>query len=78
VAETLLTHWFDRYEETVEPPPLLTGGELITALGLEPGPQIGRLLRTLQEAQAAGEVRSREEALALVGRIAKGWEDGGS
>ncbi len=78
VAETLLTHWFDRYEETVEPPPLLTGGELIAALGLEPGPQIGRLLRTLQEAQAAGEVRSREEALALVGRIAKGWEDGGS
>lgn len=75
VAETLLTHWFDHYEETVEPSPLLTGGELMAELGLEPGPRIGRLLRTLQEAQAAGEVQSREGALALVRRIAKGWGD---
>jgi len=69
VAETLLTHWFDRYEETVAPPPLFTGGELMAELGLEPGPRIGRLLRTLQEAQAAGEVQTQEEALALVERI---------
>jgi putative nucleotidyltransferase with HDIG domain len=78
VAETLLTHWFDHYQETIEPPPLVTGGELIAELGLEPGPQVGRLLRTLQEAQAAGEVRSREEALALARRVAKGRNDGGS
>jgi putative nucleotidyltransferase with HDIG domain len=78
VAETLLTHWFDRYAETVEPPPLLTGGELMAELGLEPGPRIGRLLRTLQEAQAAGEVHTREEALALAKRLAKGQGDGGS
>lgn len=69
VAETLLTHWFDRYEETVEPPPLVTGGELIVELELEPGPQVGRLLRTLQEGQAAGEVQTREEALVLARRL---------
>jgi putative nucleotidyltransferase with HDIG domain len=74
VAETLLTHWFERYEETVEPPPLVTGGELVAALGLEPGPRIGGLLRTLQEAQAAGEVQTREEALALMRRILGGKE----
>jgi putative nucleotidyltransferase with HDIG domain len=78
VAETLLTHWFERYEETVEPSPLITGSELMAELGLEPGPRIGRLLRTLQEAQAAGEVHTREEALALARRIAKGEDDGGS
>jgi putative nucleotidyltransferase with HDIG domain len=76
VAETLLTHWFDHYEETVEPPPLVTGGELITELGLKPGPQVGRLLRALQEAQAAGEVQSREEALGLARRVAKGKSNG--
>jgi poly(A) polymerase/tRNA nucleotidyltransferase (CCA-adding enzyme) len=77
-AETLLTHWFDRYEETVEPPPLITGGELMAELSLEPGPQVGRLLRMLQEAQAAGEVQTREEVLALARRSAKGWGDDGS
>jgi putative nucleotidyltransferase with HDIG domain len=78
VAETLLTHWFDRYAETVDPPPLLTGGELITEMSLEPGPRIGRLLRTLQEAQAAGEVQTREEALAFAECILGGRSDGGS
>jgi len=78
VAKTLLTHWFDRYEETVEPPLLLTGGELMAELSLEPGPRIGRLLRTLQEAQAAGEVHTQKEALALAKRIAKGEDDCGS
>ncbi|RLC65550.1 MAG: hypothetical protein DRI48_06600 [Chloroflexi bacterium] len=69
VAEILLSHWFERYEETVEPVPLLTGDDLIEELGLSPGPQIGRLLEAVREAQAAGEVGSREEALALSRRI---------
>jgi hypothetical protein len=30
---------------------------------LEPGPEIGRLLRLIQEAQAAGDITNREEAL---------------
>jgi putative nucleotidyltransferase with HDIG domain len=71
VAETLLTHWFERYEETVEPPPLVTGNDLMADLGLEPGPQIGRLLEALREAQAAGEVGTKEKALTLARRIAK-------
>ena len=71
VAETLLTHCFERYEETVDPPPLVTGRDLLAELGLSPGPGIGRLLETLREAQAAGEVQTREEALAFAGRICK-------
>jgi putative nucleotidyltransferase with HDIG domain len=74
VVEMLLTHWFERYEETVAPPPLISGGELVTELGLQPGPRIGRLLGTLQEAQAAGEVRTREEALALMRSASSGKE----
>ena len=69
VAQTLLIHYFERYEKTVAPPPLVTGSDLMAELGLEPGPQIGRLLETLREAQAAGEVNTREEALALAGRV---------
>ncbi len=69
VAETLLTHCFEHYEETVDPPPLITGNDLLAELGMSPGPEVGRLLETVREAQAAGEVRTREEALAFVARV---------
>jgi putative nucleotidyltransferase with HDIG domain len=47
-----------------EPPrPPVTGEELMDALGLEPGPEVGRLLEELRVAAFAGEVRTKEEAL---------------
>jgi putative nucleotidyltransferase with HDIG domain len=72
VAETLLTHYFERWGETVCPARLVTGDDLMAELGMQPGPKIGRLLEAVREAQAAGEVRTREEALALAGRLAGG------
>lgn len=66
VVRQLYQHYFEAYEETVAPPPLLDGNELMAALDLSPGPEVGRLLRLLEEAQAAGEVNSRDEALALL------------
>jgi poly(A) polymerase/tRNA nucleotidyltransferase (CCA-adding enzyme) len=45
--------------------PLLRGTDLIEGLGLPPGPQIGALLRAIAEAQAAGEIATREEAMEL-------------
>jgi putative nucleotidyltransferase with HDIG domain len=47
------------------PAPPVRGDELIAELGLEPGPRVGELLETLREATFAGEVSSREDALAL-------------
>jgi len=46
------------------PKPLLRGDELARELGLAPGPELGRLLAELQEAQFAGDVRDRQEAIA--------------
>jgi tRNA nucleotidyltransferase/poly(A) polymerase len=69
VAELLLSHYFERREETIAPPPLVSGHDLMTELGLEAGPEIGRLLEALREAQAAGEVQTREEALALAAQM---------
>jgi putative nucleotidyltransferase with HDIG domain len=45
------------------PPPLLRGDELARELGIEPGPQLGALMRELEAAQYAGEVSTRAEAL---------------
>jgi putative nucleotidyltransferase with HDIG domain len=69
VVATLLEHYFRRYIRTIAPPPLLTGDDLINELELRPGPIIGQLLEAVREAQAAGEVRNRNAALALVRRI---------
>ena len=46
-------------------PRLVTGSDLIEALGLEPGPEIGRMLAAIEEAVAAGEVTSKQEAIEL-------------
>ena len=43
--------------------PLLDGRELMLALGLEPGPLIGRLLRRIRERQEEGALASRDEAV---------------
>lgn len=66
VVETLLEHYTVRRDETVAPPALLDGRDVMEALGVEPGPGVGSALEALREAQAAGEVMTREEALAFV------------
>jgi len=53
-------------EAMVAPPKLVRGDELMAELGLSPGPLVGELLELVREAQAAGEVTTREEALELV------------
>jgi hypothetical protein len=45
------------------PRPLLRGDELARALGIATGPRVGELLEQLAEAQYAGEVDSRDQAL---------------
>jgi poly(A) polymerase/tRNA nucleotidyltransferase (CCA-adding enzyme) len=64
VARMLAAYW-DRPAIEVTPKPLLSGHDLIRELGIEPGPQVGAVLEAVREAQAAGQVCSREEALAL-------------
>jgi tRNA nucleotidyltransferase/poly(A) polymerase len=67
VARMLDDYW-RRQEERVSPEPLISGRDLLQGFDLEPGRQIGELLEAVREAQVAGEVQSREEALALVRR----------
>ena len=53
------------------PQRLLTGHDLMQQFDLPPGPLIGRLLAQIDEARAAGEVATREEALALAATLEK-------
>ena len=65
----LLEAYFTRHKEEIVPRPLLSGRDLQEHFGLAEGPRIGELLEALREAQAMGEVPSRDEALALVRRL---------
>jgi poly(A) polymerase/tRNA nucleotidyltransferase (CCA-adding enzyme) len=49
----------------IHPVALLNGNEVMAALNLPPGPLVGTVLQELQEAQACGEIFTRDEALAL-------------
>ena len=53
-----------RWRAGDRPPPLVRGDELAAELGIRPGPDVGRLLAALEEDQYAGEVSTREEAVA--------------
>jgi len=63
IARILLENYFERPEETISPPRLLDGNELMKELSLEPGRIVGQLLEVIREGQATGKVGTREEAL---------------
>ena len=51
------------------PRPPLRGDQLARAVGLRPGPEIGRLLDELEEATFAGEIHTPEEAIERAQRL---------
>jgi poly(A) polymerase len=51
--------------DVVRPPKLLTGTDLLEA-GYAPGPLLGKILATIEEAQLNGELNNRQEAISFV------------
>jgi poly(A) polymerase len=49
-----------------KPLKLVNGHDLINELGLSPGPQLRQILESVREAQAAGELSNRDEALSYI------------
>jgi hypothetical protein len=49
--------------------PLVRGDALMAALGIAPGPLVGRLLAAIGEAQANGDIATADEAIALARRL---------
>lgn len=62
VTQYMLTEWFEK-KATISPPKLIDGKVLMDKFGLAPGPEIGRLLEAVREAQAAGEIETEKDAL---------------
>ena len=68
VVRTLLEAWYEKKEEQVTPQPLVDGNDLMREFSLPPGKKIGELLEAVREAQAVGEVSTKEQALGLARR----------
>jgi tRNA nucleotidyltransferase/poly(A) polymerase len=63
IARILLENYWEKREETVAPPRLLDGNELMRELNLRPGPIVGQLLEAIREGQATGKITTREDAI---------------
>ncbi len=62
----LLEHYYHKPQVAVSPPVLVTGQDVMWALGIEPGPRVGCLLEAVREAQADGLVQTKDEAIAFL------------
>ena len=65
VVEYVLSQHFEQ-ASIVRSPRLVDGHDLIDLLAMKPGPEIGEILEAVREAQAAGELSSREDALSFI------------
>lgn len=67
-------YWHDtvkklREEELLKPPPppkLIDGNEIMKEFSLKPGPEIGRLLKIVEEAIWDEKIKTKKEAIELV------------
>ncbi len=50
---------------------LLNGNEIMKEFNLEPSPQIGKILSEIEELQAIGKIKNKEEALKAAAKHAK-------
>jgi len=65
IVNYVLTQRFEQVALVV-PPKLVDGHDLINIFGMSPGPKIGEFLEQVREAQASGELATREEALSYI------------
>lgn len=68
-VQSVLSYYFEHTEVGAAPSLLVTGQDILDRFSLSPGPQIGALLEQLREAQAVGDIKTKEEALNWAQRI---------
>ncbi|MCB0102765.1 MAG: CCA tRNA nucleotidyltransferase [Anaerolineales bacterium] len=76
VARILLENYWEHPEETVNPPRLVDGNDLMKNLQLQPGKVIGNLLEAIREGQASGKIVDTEHALNFAREELRKLEEG--
>lgn len=70
IVKALLAEYFDK-KEVEKPKRLITGDHLIKELKLKPSPVFKKILDTIEEKHALGEIKTKEEALVLAKKMSK-------
>ena len=65
VLSLLLKKYFEQPKK-IKPTQLINGREIMQALNIKPGPQVGELLEKVADAQVDGKVVTKEDALAFL------------
>jgi len=69
VVSLLLDAWWEHPQETIAPPALVNGEDVMRELGIPPSQRVGEILEAIREAQVLGDIKSKEEALALARKL---------
>ncbi len=70
VADGILR--YIRQKDRIVPPKLIAGEDVMRALNMSPGPEIGRILERVRELQAEGRIQTRDDALRELPEIRRG------
>jgi tRNA nucleotidyltransferase (CCA-adding enzyme) len=62
----------EKYKLDEAPTKALISGSDLIPLGVEPGPNMGEIIKQIEAARDAGEIKTREEALALANKLILG------
>lgn len=65
-VEPMVKRFLNPKDDIAHAPKLMTGNILMKQLKLQPGPQIGQILKAVELAQAEGSLKDRESAIAFV------------
>lgn len=65
MVEYVLNQHFQE-EGITRPSKIVDGWDIINIFGIGPGPRVGEILEAVREAQASGEIKTREEAIIYI------------
>lgn len=71
ICRMLIEKFFEVKSAPAPKPRLLTGDDLIKKLKLKPSALFAKILSTVEEEQALGKIKTKDEALSLARKIAK-------
>jgi poly(A) polymerase len=68
-VDNIFDAYFNRVDEIVMPPRIITGKDIINEFNLKPGKKIGALLDQVAEAQVVGAVINRKGAIEYIDKL---------